>query len=254
MLDVVTFHSQSISFNALLSILLKFSTSLKGILAKKLLRKKVPNCTKFKTQFKICALFLLIWKIGGLIKFFLGGQRICTHLLKLTKLETCFKHFCTFKTQLVRDFVWSFWNFVNLWNLKHFAPQQNNWSEFGLELLKLCKTYETLKLVVSSILHLEKKLVKDVVWNFWNFVQLVKPQSCFRHVASFFFKPLVWEVLSLTSETLDNLMQLIWSFLHLKKNWSEILLGMYEHNVSWESRNLHTQQLNKARTRLNFPA
>lgn len=157
MLDVVTFHSQSISFNALLSILLKFSTSLKGILAKKLLRKKVPNCTKFKTQFKICALFLLIWKIGGLIKFFLGGQRICTHLLKLTKLETCFKHFCTFKTQLVRDFVWSFWNFVNLWNLKHFAPQQNNWSEFGLELLKLCKTYETLKLVVSSILHLEKK-------------------------------------------------------------------------------------------------
>jgi hypothetical protein len=50
--------------------------------------------------------------------------------------------------------------------LKHFAPQQNNWSEFGLELLELCETYETLKLVVSSILHLEKKLVKDVVWNF----------------------------------------------------------------------------------------
>jgi hypothetical protein len=48
-----------------------------------------------------------------------------------------------------------------------------------------------LKLIVSSILHLEKKLVKDVVWNFWNFVQLVKPQSCFKHVASFFQKPLV---------------------------------------------------------------
>jgi hypothetical protein len=53
--------------------------------------------------------------------------------------------------------------------LKHFAPQQNNWSEFGLELLKCCEmlqNFGTLKLVVSSILHLEKSLVKDVVWNF----------------------------------------------------------------------------------------
>jgi hypothetical protein len=52
MLDVVTFHSQPISFNALLSILLKFLTDLEGILAKNILRKKVPNCTKFKTPFK----------------------------------------------------------------------------------------------------------------------------------------------------------------------------------------------------------
>jgi hypothetical protein len=57
MLDVVTFHSQPISFNALLSILLKFSTSLEGILAKMTFEKE---CTKFKTPFKICALFLLI--------------------------------------------------------------------------------------------------------------------------------------------------------------------------------------------------
>ncbi len=122
MLDVVTFHSQPIiSFNALLSFLLKLSTDLEGILGKKLLRKKVPNCTKFKTPFKICVLFLLIWKIGGLIKFFLGGQRICIHLLKLRKLETCFKHFCTFKKQLVRDFVWNFWNFCTTYEtcLKH---------------------------------------------------------------------------------------------------------------------------------------
>lgn len=156
------------------------------------------------------------------------GERFCLELLELCKLMK-FEAFCTSTKQLVR--IW-FGTFETLWNLWNF---------------------ETLKLFVSSILHLEKKLVKDVVWNFWNFVQLMKLQSCFKHVASFFEKPLIREVLSFTSETLDNLMQLIWSILHLKKNWSEILLETYEHNMSWESRNLHTQQLNKARTRLKLP-
>jgi hypothetical protein len=114
MLDVVTFHSQLIiSFNALLSFLLKFSTDLEGILVKKLLRKKVPNCTKFKTPFKICALFLLIWKIGGLIKFFLGGQRI--------------NLYPPFETSETWDLFQAF-----------FAPSKNNWSEI------LFGTFETL--------------------------------------------------------------------------------------------------------------
>ncbi len=82
------------------------------------------------------------------------------------------------KKKLVRDFVWNFWNFVNLWNLKHFAPQQNNWSEFGLELLKLCETYETLKLwnfLFQAFCTLKKNLSKmlsgtfETLCNSWSF-------------------------------------------------------------------------------------
>ncbi len=240
MLDVVTFHSQPISFNALLSIMLKFQQVWKGFWRKNFWERKYLIAPNLRLHSKICALVfanmknwrsdhVLSWRSENLYSTYetwdlfqaflhlqkTTGQRFCLELLKLCttyetclkhwskiklsqkfqkfgqimKLQTCFKNFAPArknKKKPVRDFVWNFWNFVNLWNLKHFAPQQNNWSEFGLELLKLCETYETLKLVVSSILHLEKKLVKDVVWNFWNFAQLMKLQSCFKHVASFF--------------------------------------------------------------------
>ncbi len=137
------------------------------------MRKKVCNCTKFKTPFTICALVLLIWKVGGLIKFFLGGQRICIHLLKLRKLETCFKHFCTFKKQLVRDFVWNFWNFVQLmklvWSMllhlqkKHWLKIKlsQNFQKFG----QIMKLQTSLKNFAPSN---KKKLVRDFVWNFVN--------------------------------------------------------------------------------------
>jgi hypothetical protein len=62
--------------------------------------------------------------------------------------------------------------------LKHFAPQQNNWSEFGLELLKLCETYETLKLwnfLFQAFCTLKKNLSKmlsgtfETLCNSWSF-------------------------------------------------------------------------------------